>query len=148
VRSDIKELFSTITERILDAPSADLFYDDLDDAQLRAMADAMIKSGVDLSELGRLKSGGGYLRYCDRETLAAFFARYPEGWFGGRVWRDPWPQDADLGPVVASKLQDDLRIKYQRCLEDCASYLRYEQPERLIIIRARAASEFLNDKLS
>ncbi|MCI3276482.1 ATP-binding protein [Streptomyces cylindrosporus] len=148
VRDDIKSLFNSITEKLLDAPHADDFYDELDEAQQRAMADSVITSGVDLSELERLKTTGAYLRYCDRDTLAAFFARYPQGWFGGRVWRDPWPHSSALGPVVAEKLQHELSIKYLRCLEDCASYIRYEQPERLLVVRARAAAEFLSDKLS
>ncbi|MBD3009164.1 ATP-binding protein [Streptomyces sp. 5-10] len=148
VRSDIKELFSTIRDRVVDAPHAEDFYDNLDEHQQQSMAEAMIKSGVELSELKYLKAAGGYLRFCDRDTLTAFFNRYPSGWFGGKVWRDPWPKESEAGAIVAHKLQEELQMKYLRCLEDCASYLRYEQPERLLVIRARAAADFLTDRLS
>ena len=148
VRAGIKELYNTITGRICDTPNAADFFSYLDEAQQSAMADTMIKSGVDLSELGRLKTSGSYLRYCDRETLAAYFGRYPADWFGGVVWLDRWPQEADLSAVVAIRLQAELRTKYLRCLEDCASYLRYEQPERLLVTRARAALEYLAGKLA
>jgi hypothetical protein len=147
VREVIKMLFSNIIERILDAPHADDFYEELEDAQQRSMANEMISAGVDLAELDRLK-GGGYLKYCDRDTIAAFFGHYPQSWFGGRVWSDPWPDEAGVGKVVAGKLQEELCVKYLRCLEDCASYLRYEHPEPLLVIRARAAAEFLDSKLS
>lgn len=148
VRIGIRELYNTITGRICDAPNAADFFTYLDEPQQSAMADTMIKSGVDLSELGRLRTSGSYLRYCDRETLAAYFGRYPADWFGGVVWLDRWPQEVDLGSVVAARLQAELRTKYLRCLEDCASYLRYEQPERLLITRARAALEYLVGKLA
>ncbi|MER6394584.1 ATP-binding protein [Kitasatospora sp. NPDC001603] len=148
VRTAIKALFDQITERILRAPYADSFYDELDAGQQLALADSMIKSGAELTELGRLRATGGYLRYCDRETVTAFFAHHAEGWFSGLVWEDPWPSEQEAGPVIAGKLQEDLRVKYLRCLEDCASYLRYDQPERLIVVRARAAVDFLVGKLA
>ncbi|MFG2554972.1 ATP-binding protein [Streptomyces sp. NPDC048581] len=148
VRDDIKNLFSQITEKILLAPHADDFYSELDETQQLSLAESMVKAGVDLAELGRLKSTGGYLRYCDRDTVTAFFAHHAEGWFNGLVWQDPWPSEAEVGQVIAGRLREDLRLKYLRCLEDCASYLRYETPERLIVVRARAAVEFLADKLS
>ncbi|MFD5511381.1 ATP-binding protein [Streptomyces sp. NPDC127051] len=148
VRSDIKSLFDQITERILRAPHADRFYDELDETQQLALAASMIKSGADLADLGRLKSTGGYLRYCDRDTVSAFFGRHPEGWFNGLVWEDPWPSENEAGTLIARKLQEDLRVKYLRCLEDCASYLRYDQPERLIVVRARAAVDFLAGKIA
>ncbi|MFE3259023.1 ATP-binding protein [Nocardia sp. NPDC059229] len=148
VRSTIKELFTAIIEKVQNSPWAEDFYRELDDAQQRAMAEAMIKSGVDLAQLGHMKSTGSYLRYCDRETLAAFFKFRPQDWFDGQVWQDTWPQESDMGPVVTAKMRHELQVKYLRCLEDAASYLRYEQPERLIVVRARAAAEFLADKLS
>ncbi|WP_405018424.1 ATP-binding protein [Kitasatospora sp. NBC_00070] len=148
VRTQIKDLFSQITEKVATVPRAEDFYDELDETQQRSMAESMIKSGVDLSELSRLKKTGGYLRFCDKDTLASFFNRHPGGWFGGQVWSDGWPEAADVGPIVAEKLREELHLKYLRCLEDCASYLRYEQPERLLVVRASAAAEFLSDKLS
>jgi hypothetical protein len=147
VRDDIRQLFGDIIERILDAPNASDFYDELPEADQLSMAKEMISAGVDLAELGRLKSGG-YLKYCSRDAIADFFGRYPVSWFDGRVWSDPWPRETELGTVVAGKLQDDLQLKYLRCLQDCASYLRYEQPEQLLVVRARAAVEFLTNKLS
>lgn len=148
VGSQIKELFNRITEKAVTVSRSEDFYDELDQFQQQAMAESMIKSGVDLSELSRLKSSGGFLRYCDRETIASFFGRHPQGWFNSTVWSDEWPEESGVGPVVADKLREELRLKYLRCLEDCASYLRYERPERLFVVRASAAAEFLYDKLS
>jgi hypothetical protein len=93
-----------------------------------------------------MKKTGEYLRYSGPATLVAFFRKHPEVWFDGRVWSDPWP-DAELGPAVIAQLQEELTIKYLRCLEDCASYSRYHRPERLLVVRARAAADFLNGKL-
>lgn len=147
VRDEIRRLFSDIVERILDDPNASDYYDEMAEAEQTYMVKEMISAGVDLAELGRMKSGG-YLKYCSRDAVADFFGKYPSSWFGGRVWSDPWPSEKELGTVVAGKLQDDLRLKYLRCLQDCASYLQYEQPEQLLVVRARAAAEFLTSKLS
>lgn len=147
VRDEIKELFNTLRERLVNAPNAADFYDELDESQQKSLADSVINSGVDLREMDRLRSSGAYLRHCDHESLVAFFNWNASTWFGGRVWSEPWPGDA-LGPVVAAKVGEELHTKYLRCLEDCASYLRYEQPERLLVVRARAAVDFLNGKLA
>ncbi|MFC1430123.1 ATP-binding protein [Streptacidiphilus sp. N1-3] len=148
VKTHVKSLFNLITDKVVDAPGAEDFYTELDDDQQSAMAESMIKASVDLTEFGHLKASGAYLRYCDRDILAAFFNHRPQSWFDGRVWSDPWPDESVVGHVVAQRLHKELRLKYLRCLEDCASYLRYEQPERLIVVRARAAAEFLSDHLS
>lgn len=148
VGTQIKDLFNLIMEKLAAAPKAEDFYDELDEVQQRSMAESMITSGIDLSELNSLKKSGGYLRFCDRDTLASFFDSHPESWFDGRVWSDDWPGVSEFGPVVAEKLREELHLKYLRCLQDCASYLRYRQPERLLVIRASAAAEFLGDKLS
>ncbi|MEV0971237.1 ATP-binding protein [Microtetraspora glauca] len=146
VREEIKQLFRLIADRLAGAPEAEDFYSDLDEKQQRSLAEGMISSGVDLSELSRMKQSGEYLRYCDATALVAFFRKFPQSWFSGQVWRDPWPND-DLGIMVAAGLQEELATKYLRCLEDCASYLRYQRPEPLLVIRARAAADFLDSKL-
>lgn len=146
VRSSINLLFANIVDRVIDTSHAADFYEELDDSQQSALATEMISADVDLAELNHLKSGG-YLKYCAPETLAAFFRRFPEDWFAGKVWSDPWPGETSLTQVTEA-LRIELTTKYQRCLEDCASYLRYQQPERLLVVRARAAAEFLGDKLA
>ncbi|WP_067818830.1 ATP-binding protein [Actinomadura kijaniata] len=147
VRQAIRTLMAGVVDRAAGISQAKDFYAELTGEQQSAMANEMISADVDLAELDHLKSGG-YLKYCTPETLAAFFGRFPAAWFGGTVWSDPWPSAEQLLPVAASALQSELTTKYQRCLEDCASYLRYQQPERLIVVRARAAAEFLGDKLA
>ncbi|MFB9709573.1 ATP-binding protein [Streptosporangium nondiastaticum] len=146
VRDEIKQLFRLIADRLAGAPEAEDFYADLNEKQQRSLAEGMISSGVDLSELGQMKLSGEYLRYCEPTALVAFFKKFPQAWFNGRVWSDPWPSD-DLGLAVAAGLQEELVTKYLRCLEDCASYLRYQRPERLLIIKARAGADFLDGKL-
>ncbi|MEV5576630.1 ATP-binding protein [Spirillospora sp. NPDC052269] len=147
VRQAIGVLMAGIVDRAAEIGQAKDFYAELTGEQQSAMANEMISADVDLAELDHLKAGG-YLRYCTPETLAVFFSRFPSAWFGGAVWSDPWPSAEQFLPVAAEALQSELTTKYQRCLEDCASYLRYQQPERLIVVRARAAAEFLGDKLA
>ena len=146
VGADIRRLFELISDRTRALSEAGDFYTELTEPQQASLASAMISSGVDISELGGMRTSGDYLRFVDPGTLVAFFRSHPRAWFTGHVWNDRWP-DEDLGAVVTERLQSELVTKYLRCLEDCGSYLDYKSPELLLTRRASAAAEFLADKL-
>jgi Double zinc ribbon/Histidine kinase-, DNA gyrase B-, and HSP90-like ATPase len=147
VRASIVALFATIAEALVGNPRAGDFYGELEEGEQTALAQGMIAAGVDIAEAERLKNSGAYLRYVSPATVVNFFRRYPDSWFGGQVWTDALPT-SEIGEIVAKGMREELVTKYLRCLEDCASYLRYQHPERLIIIRASAALDFLEAALA
>jgi hypothetical protein len=147
VRASIVALFGAIAEALVGNSRAGDFYGELDEEEQTELAHGMIAAGVDIAEAEHLKNSGAYLRYVSPATVVNFFRRYPDSWFDGQVWTNPLPT-SEIGEVVAKGMRDELVTKYMRCLEDCASYLRYQHPERLIVIRARAALDFLEAELA
>lgn len=147
VTANVRALFDAIADALVGNPTAADFYGELDEAEQATMAQGMIAAGVDIAEAEQLRATGAYLRYVSPATIVSYFRSYPDSWFGGRVWARALP-GVGLGEMVARSMRDELTTKYLRCLEDCASYLRYQHPERLIVIRARAALDFLEAELT
>jgi hypothetical protein len=146
VREATRSLFAKIAERLESNGDAADFYDTLDQFEQREFADRLISAG-NLGQLSELRSNGGYLRYSGAGVLAKFFARKPDGWFGP-VWSDRLPNPANVGAAAAENARDQLVGVYARCLDDCAAYLRYSSADPLIITRARASREYLEDHLA
>ncbi|MEU4692398.1 ATP-binding protein [Actinoplanes sp. NPDC023714] len=146
VRSDIERLFSLIADRIGSLEEAGDFYTELTVDEQRRLLDNMLSSGVELGKINDVLKSGDYLRYADLPVLVRFYDRYPHLWFDGRVWEDAWPTD-DLGAAVVEAVRQEIKDKYLRCMQDCASYLRYQSPERLLVVRAKAAFDYLSGKL-
>ena len=144
VRASVQELFDSISASLHGSDRADDFYGELEEQEQLQLVQGIIAAGLSLTELERIRSSGDYLAYVGPSSLTAYFRRYPDAWFG-RVWSDTLPGD-ELGGVVARGVRDEL-VTYLRCLEDCASFLRYQHPERLLVIRTRASLDFLQAKL-
>jgi hypothetical protein len=147
VRESVYQLFQDITERLHGNSDAEDFYRELDEEQQRRLADALIGAGLTLDGLTSLKTTGGYLRYVDPVTIVEFFKRSPDSWFG-TVWSDHLPEPAQVGIGVAARGTEELVTKYLRCLEDVATYVKYQHPEPLIVARSRASRDFLEGKLA
>lgn len=145
VRDALRSLFDKISDRLESNTDAGDFYDELDQFDQRELADRLISAGI-LDQLAELRSGGGYLRYAGPGVIAKFFSHKPEGWFGS-VWSDRLPDAASVGLAAADNARDQLVGTYARCLDDCAAYLRYSSTDMLLVTRARASGEYLEDHL-
>jgi ribosomal protein L40E len=145
VRGGVEVLFGAITDALLGNADASDYYGELEEAEQVALARGLIAAGRSLADLERMRTSGEYLRFAPRSSLVTFFRRYPDAWFG-TVWTEALPSD-EVAPVVASDLRAEIVTKYLRCLEDCASFVQYQHPERLLIIRTRASLDFLQAKL-
>jgi len=146
VRDGIRSLFERISERLEANPDATDFYDDLDQFDQRELADRLISAGM-LDQLSELRSNGGYLRYAGAGVIAKFFAQKPDGWFGS-VWSDRLPDPASVGAAAAENAREQRVGIYARCLDDCAAYLRYSNTDPLLVTRARASGEYLEEHLA
>jgi hypothetical protein len=146
VRDAIRSLFTRIADRLEDNSDAADFYDSLDQFDQRELADRLISAGI-LGQLTQLRTNGGYLHYAGAGVFAKFFAQKPDGWFGS-VWADKLPDPVEVGAAAAENAREQLIGVYARCLEDCAAYLRYSTTDPLIIVRARASREYLEEHLA
>lgn len=145
VHDDVKALFGKVAERLEDNPDASDFYDDLDPFEQRELADRLINAGA-LDQLSELRTSGGYLRYAPPSVLAKFFVRKPDAWFG-TVWSERLPSPENVGAAAAENARAQIVGTFTRCLEDCAAYLRFSSSDPLILTRARASREYLEDHL-
>ncbi|MGY1784685.1 ATP-binding protein [Geodermatophilus sp. SYSU D00698] len=146
VRSEISSLFAQVADRLVGIDEVADFYTELSVDEQRRLADNMLSSGVDMANFTDAVRGGEFLRYADLPVLVKLYDKFPQVWFDGRVWEDAWPADS-MGLVLAEGIRQELKDKYLRCLQDCASYMKYQSPERLILVRAKAALDYLSTKL-
>lgn len=146
IRDAIRSLFDRIAERLEANADATDFYDDLDQYEQRELADRLISAGI-LAELSELRANGGYLRYAGPGVIAKFFAHKPDRWFG-TVWSEQLPNPESVGAAAADNAREQLVGIYARCLDDCAAYLRYSNADPLLLTRARASGEYLEEHLA
>ncbi|MCY7288397.1 MAG: hypothetical protein LH624_09145, partial [Cryobacterium sp.] len=64
------------------------------------------------------------------------------------VWSDTLPDAAVVGAAAAENAREQLVGIYVRCLEDCAAYLRFTSTDPLVLTRARASREYLEEHLA
>ncbi len=92
VKNDILFLFTTLKERLPDllGEQASDFYEDLNEDQKKQLVENIIGQGLDISELGKMKANGKYLRYIDIDTLVDIFRREPGYFFDGNFWKETY----------------------------------------------------------
>ena len=144
VRADVRSLLDDIRDRIaenLQDVAQDIF-NAMSNKDKTDMVSAMSENGVDIGGMERLRDSGGFMRYIPPSSVVAIFQDYPGQFFGGRVWGDSW-SIPDMPDEVDFVHQSQLKQSYLNCLEDCASFLRYQQPSLVAIRRVRLSIEFL-----
>jgi hypothetical protein len=146
VQDEIRALFATVADRLEGNVDASDFYDELDQFELREIADRLISAGA-LDQLSDLRASGGYLRYAPPGVIAKLFAHTPDSWFGS-VWRDQLPDAERVGAAAAENARTQIVGTLKRCLEDCAEYLRFTTSDAAIVARARASRDYLDDHLA
>ena len=149
VKNDILFLFTTLKERLPDllGEQASDFYEDLNEDQKKQLVENIIGQGLDISELGKMKANGKYLRYIDIDTLVDIFRREPGYFFDGNFWKETYNAITGLSANLIEQAQLRTRSTYLNCLEDIARFLKYAEPETIITQRARASLEILQQRM-
>ena len=111
------------------------------------MVGNMQEADVDISEMGKLKAEGKFLLYVSPKTVVSIFQLYPEKFFDSKVWDSHW-NIPGLPDENVRKAQQETKGTYLNCLEDSVSFLRYRNPPRIVIRRARLSIEFLQNNIS
>ena len=150
VKNDIQAFFEGLRERlpdILRAKAGDI-YDDLNDRQQKLMVDNVLGRGIDVKKLSEMCSTGQYLLYVDETTIVELFKKYASNFFDEKFWSVSFNQVPGLPGAVIEDVQQRAKALYLNCLEDIASYLRYQQPDSIVVQRGRASLQFLQQKIS
>lgn len=146
VAEAVRSLFGKIAERLSECAEAADFYAEMDPFETRELADHLITAGL-LDRLGEMKQDGTYLRYASAGVIARFFRFSPQSWFGS-VWKRHLQNPADVGQEAAENANQQLIGVVSRCLDDCSAYVRYRDQDPLIVVRVRAAKDYLEDLLT
>jgi len=144
----IKLLFDIIKEKlILSGNNYDACFDLMNDDQMKAMTNNIINAGEDITKLQELKSNGRFLTYVPEETIIAAFKVYPELFFDGNVWDEPYNKIYDTNDYIKKFTQERVKSLYDSCLEDLLFYLRYKSNDEIIIQKTRLAIQLLRQKV-
>jgi hypothetical protein len=149
VRTDITAFFSSLRERLpeLIGEGVSDFFDDLDDEEKKGVIEKMLRQGIDISELGKMKTSGKYTRYLEASSLVNIFRRAPEFFFDRRFWEDTYSRMDDIPQNIMENAQVRIRTIYLDCLADIARFLEYLDPDPIIVQRARASLGFLQQRI-
>ena len=91
------------------------------------LVEHILGRGLDVGQVVGLRASGQYVRYLD-EGAMDLLRKAPQLFMDGKVWRDAYVSVEGLPEVVTRDYQSRIRASYLNCLEDAASYLRYETP--------------------
>ena len=149
VRADVITFFSNLRERLpeLIGEGVSDFFDDLDDDEKKGVIERMLRQGIDISELGKMKTSGKYTRYLEAPSLVNIFRRGPEFFFDRRFWEDTYSRMDDIPQNIIENAQIRIRTIYLDCLADIARFLEYLDPDPIIVQRARASLGFLQQRI-
>lgn len=146
VRRNIRELFDGIRAALVTAigdRAADL-YSEMTENQNRALVENLIGERIDIARLGELKSSGEFINYVDESTVVEYLRMHPDLFFDGNVWPEAYATIKDLPEAVTREVQERLKATYLNCLEDIAAFLHYQNPEPVLIHRARSSLDLLS----
>lgn len=149
VRTDVTAFFTNLRERLpeLLGEGVSDFFDDLDENEKKAVIEKMLRQGIDISDLGNMKTSGKYTRYLEASSLVNIFRRAPQFFFDRRFWQDTYSRMEDIPQNIMENAQDRIRTIYLDCLADIARFLEYLDPDPIIVERARASLRFLQQRI-
>ena len=144
VQVDVRSLLNDIRDRMAEnlQDVAEDIFDAMSNRDKTDMVSAMNENGVDISDMKRLCNSGEFMRHIPPSSIVAIFQDYSGQFFGGRVWGESWTIP-NMPDEVAFAYQSQLKQSYLNCLEDCASFLRYQRPPLVAVRRAKLSIEFL-----
>ena len=150
VRQDIHSLLDDVRDKMLDALQdlAEDIFSDLSGAEIEGMLLSMREVDADVGLLASgQRASGAFMRYIPSEAVVSVFRRHTDRFFDGKVWSAAWEIPGIPQENMESERQQ-VREIYLNCLEDCVGFLRYRQPPRLAVRRARLSHEFLSQGLT
>jgi ribosomal protein L40E len=149
VRESIKAFFKLLRDRLpaLLGTAAPDYFTDLNEGQLKQLVDKMLDQGEDITKIEEMRLTGGYLRFIDEDVIVEIVSRAPAYFFDGGFWDLPYEQLPPLLSGVKQQVQQRTRSTYLNCLEDIAGFLKNRDPETILVQRARASLDFLQQKV-
>jgi hypothetical protein len=130
ISSEVKEFFNQMNELLPELlnENAISIYENMDDNDQSRVIEQIHKNNL-IHQLDKLKKNGDYLKYLSADMTIALFSQYPDKFFDGYFWDDPYNKLDVPDPVTLQRIKKEIAGKYQRCLEDMYSFLEYRNPD-------------------
>jgi hypothetical protein len=148
VKGDVVAFFDNVREKLVEVlgEKAGDIYDELDDRQIKAVVNNLQARGLDVRKIQEMRASGQYFLYIDEATIIELFKNYTASFFDGKLWNVSYEQITDLPDSVVEDIRKNTSSVYLNCLEDVVGYLSRKQPDPIILQRARASLQFLQQK--
>ena len=148
---DTKDLLNEILLRLqenLCGEAAD-YFDELSINQKKQLTDSLIQNSIDLSEIGKLKSNGEYLRYTPFSFIYTLFQEEPDMFFGGKVWKISLACGGEelLGHDIVAEARQKIIRQYENYLQDLIIFNENKYSDILTLQRVKLSVEFLRKDL-
>jgi hypothetical protein len=98
-------------------------------------------------KLSEMRASGLYLHFLDEGAVVDLFRQHTFAFFDGKFWAAPWTAIGDLPGLILEDVRSRTKALYLNCLEDLVCYLRYREPDPIVVQRARASLLLLQQKL-
>lgn len=149
VRYDIHSLLDDVREKMVEnlQESVEDIFNEMTNAQKQNMVSKMQEENVDISGMEQLRDSGGFMRYISPDVVVAVFSDYTSYFFGGSVWKTAW-NIPGMPDEIAAAHQKEIKQIHLNCIEDCASFIRYQKPSLVVVCRARLSLEFLEKDMA
>jgi hypothetical protein len=132
---------------LLEAKAPELF-EELTEEQKRNLVYNIMNHGRDVGNIGSYIRDGTYLLSIDDETVVRAIKAYPECFFDGLLWSDPYAKIEGISDSLLADAQHRILSSYLNCLEDLATFLKYRAPDPMMVRRARSSLDILNMRLA
>jgi len=149
ITHEIKEFFALLRERLpnLLEQDAQRIYENLDEHEQSSIIVQLHRNNL-IYKQKELIEDGGYLEYVPDELMIHIFEEYPDKFFDGNFWEEPYEKLDVPDTQILEKIKKEISSKYQRCLEDMLSFVEYRNPDtnyiRKIDQTLRMIKEHLN----
>lgn len=150
VQTEIQVLFNNLRDalpNILNEGAGD-YFDYLEDDQKKRLLANMLDQGIDIADFEKMKNSGQYLRYVDPQTVVSIFRKVPGNFFDNVFWKEAYNTFTGLPDIFIQEAQQRLQAIYSDCLEDIARFLNYNDPDQIVVQRARASLEYLLQRIA
>ncbi|MEZ9525858.1 ATP-binding protein [Enterovibrio norvegicus] len=149
VREDVESLFAELASRLPDilVSASEEIFEELVEKDKKELVGNLIDKGEDISKMEQFKSDGSFMRFVGVNTIVSIFDKHTACFFDGAIWSEPFSSIVGIQDSIMDDLRLQTRNRYLNCLEDCASFLGYQNVDPVLVKRTRASLEFLKKGL-
>lgn len=130
ISTEVKNFFNLMGNALPDLlkEEAQTIYENMDEKEQSIVIEQLYKNNL-IERREELVRTGEYLSYLPADMLISVFDKYPDKFFDGKFWKDPYERLNVPDSGTLEKIKKETVGKYQRCLEDMISFIGYRIPD-------------------